>query len=87
MSRIIEYLDANLVLYKDLAFKANFTRLLRILWIKILNQIEENLKKDDTVGALIKKKFIFSKHVSKKKIFLNREHCYFFRKWVRHWTY
>lgn len=46
-SRIIEYMDNNLGLYKDFAFKPNYSRLLKLLWEKLLVEIENNVKKDD----------------------------------------
>lgn len=48
-SRIIEYMDQNLTVYKDFAFKLNFNRLLRLLWDKLLVEVENNVKKDDQV--------------------------------------
>lgn len=49
ISRIIQYMDTNLVFYKDFAFKSNYNRLVRLLWEKLLAEIEINLKKDDQV--------------------------------------
>lgn len=40
-------MDTNLILYKDFAFKPNFNRLLRLLWEKLLIEIDNNVKKDD----------------------------------------
>ena len=42
-------MDTNLVFYKDFAFKSNYNRLVRLLWEKLLAEIEINLKKDDQV--------------------------------------
>ncbi|CAF0837246.1 unnamed protein product [Brachionus calyciflorus] len=45
---MIEYLDSNFRIYKELAFKSNFSMLLKIQWIKLLDEIESNLTKDNT---------------------------------------
>ena len=50
ISRIVKYLDMNLVNYKELVYKANFERLLKLIWIKLLVEIDANLKKGDTVS-------------------------------------
>ena len=52
----MQYLDSNLVLYKDYAYKSNFESLLSVLWVRLLKVIEESLKKDDPVsfGQMVK---------------------------------
>ena len=52
VSRLLQYLDSNLVLYKDYAFKPNFEALLNVLWVRLLKVIEESLKKDDPVSPV-----------------------------------
>jgi hypothetical protein len=49
ISRIVKYLDENLMIYKELSYKANFERFLKLVWIRLIEEFEMNLKKDDTV--------------------------------------
>jgi len=49
ISRIVRYLDENLVVYKELSYKNNFERFLKIIWIRLIEEFETNLRKDDTV--------------------------------------
>lgn len=49
VSRLIQYLDSNLVLYKDYSFKANFDRLLNALWNRLIKLIDSSLKKDQDI--------------------------------------
>lgn len=46
-------MNQNLGLYKDFAFKPNFNRLLKLLWEKLLVEIENNVKKDDQVKSTL----------------------------------
>jgi hypothetical protein len=46
ISRIIEYFDNNLALYREIAFKVNFERILKIAWLRILTEIKIYLKND-----------------------------------------
>lgn len=57
VSRLTQYLKSNLISFKDLAFKINFERLLKSVWCRVLNAIEMNVKKDNTVRVIY---FIFS---------------------------
>ena len=49
ISRIVKYLDENLMTYKELSYKTNFERFLKLIWVRLVAEIEINLKKDDTV--------------------------------------
>jgi predicted component of type VI protein secretion system len=49
ISRIVKYLDENLMTYKELSYKTNFERFLKLIWVRLVAEIETNLKKDDTV--------------------------------------
>lgn len=49
VSRLLQYLKTNLIVFKDIALKVNFERLLKSVWTKLLNTIETNIKKDNTV--------------------------------------
>jgi hypothetical protein len=44
-----KYLDENLMTYKELSYKTNFERFLKLIWVRLVAEIEINLKKDDTV--------------------------------------
>lgn len=49
ISRIVKYLDENLMIYKELSYKTNFERFLKLVWTRLIEEFEMNLKKDDTV--------------------------------------
>ena len=69
ISRIVAYLDTNLATYKEYAYKVNFERLLKLIWIKLLGEIDANLKKDDMVFK--KAHLIWSKTTGRFRIYFS----------------
>ena len=53
ISRLIQYLDSHLVIFKDHMIKTNFERLLKKLWITLMAKIKEQTIKDNSVDFLI----------------------------------
>ena len=53
ISRLIQFLDSNLVTYKDFMIKTNFDRLLKKLWLEIIETVKVNILKDNTVRNFV----------------------------------